>query len=318
MPPQQRLGDHWYLGTADAVFQNIYTLQQERPARVLILAGDHLYKLNYEKMIRFHQRKGADATVACVCAPIEEGERFGILSVDEDRRITHFEEKPTRPQPMPGRPHQCLASMGIYVFDTETLVHVVSEDARNDTKHDFGNDILPRMVDTHAVYAACFDEMSPGDCYWRDIGTIDAYWQANMDLLGPQPEFTLFDDAWPIRSYHTQRPPFRSCGDADVRDSFVSGGAAIDRARVERSVLGPGVRLAPGSEVMESVLFDDVRIGRNVKVRRAIIDKNNRLPARASLGMAAEEDRRRFTITDGGIVVVPKEVPGTEEFWLGD
>jgi len=317
LPPQQRMGDHWYLGTADAIYQNIYTLQQERPTRVLVLSGDHVYKMNYEKLIRFHDRKGAEATVACARTPLQEGKRFGILSANDDRRITRFEEKPPEPEAMPDDPNSCLASMGIYVFETKALVQVVSEDARRDTTHDFGRDILPRMIETHSVYAGCFDDMSPRDNYWRDIGTVDAYWQANMDLLGARPAFPLYDQAWPIRSYHTQRPPARSCGAAEVHDSFVSGGATVDRARVERSVLGPGVRLERGAEVIESIVFDDVAIGRDVSLRRAIIDKNNILPPKAAVGMDAELDRRRFSVTSGGIVVIPKEVPGTEGFWLG-
>jgi len=318
VPPQQRMSQHWYLGTADAVYQNIYTLQQERPQRVLILAGDHLYKMDYEKMILFHVEKGADVTVACVAVPKSEGSRFGIMEIDADSRIVAFEEKPASPKCMPGSADKCLASMGIYVFNTDILVQKVSEDAKQDTHHDFGRDILPRMIHTNGAYAVCFDDVAPSDRYWRDIGTIDAYWEASMDLLGPVPAFDLFDKTWPIRSYHTQRPPARSLGGSRIHDSLISVGATVHSAHVERSIVGPGVEIASGAEVTNCVLFDNVKVGPGCRLEHAIVDKQNIIPPNVEIGYEPDLDRRRFTVTDGGVTVVPKEVPACERFWRGE
>jgi glucose-1-phosphate adenylyltransferase len=316
VPPQQRSVRHWYLGTADAVFQNIYTLQQERPERVLILAGDHLYKMDYARMLAFHAEKAADLTIACVPVPRAEGRRFGVMQIEADGRVAGFQEKPNDPVPMPDDPSHCLASMGIYAFQTETLVHAVTEDAKRDSNHDFGRDIIPEMIHKRRVFAVSFQDIAPaGNPYWRDIGTLDAYWQANMDLVGPSPAFSLYDDAWPIRSHYTQQPPARSLGGAEIRDSLISVGATVDGARIERSVIGPGVHVGPGVEVSESVVFDSVAIGAGCQIRRAVVDKLNRLPPGVSIGYNRVYDERRFTVTEGGIVVIPKEAPTSEQFW---
>ena len=322
VPPQQRMGERWYLGTADAIFQNIYTLEQERPALVLVLAGDHLYKMDYRHMIQFHCEKGAEITVACAEVGIEDAHRFGVMSVNGTGRVLEFQEKPSAPVPTPGDSGCCLGSMGIYVFNTSTLVKLVSEDAKHDTAHDFGRDILPYVVHGKRVYAFPFrNEEKRCSEYWRDIGTLDAYWQANMDLLGADPGFDIFDAQWPIRTYHQQQPPAKTvAGPASgqvgrVTDAIVSHGCLIVGGTVESSVLSPGVRVGDGAEVTESVLMDGVVVGKNACVKRAVVDKNVVIPAGAKLGLDPELDRRKFTVTPGGIVVVPKGVPSAAEFW---
>ena len=321
VPPQQRMGERWYLGTADAIFQNVYTLEQERPALVVILAGDHVYKMNYLDMIRFHCESDAEITVACSNVGIEEGSRFGVMETDADRRIVGFEEKPDKPKTIPGAPDRCLGSMGIYVFNTKTLVQLVSEDAKQDTSHDFGRDILPKVFARRRCYAFPFLAGREHSSYWRDIGTLDAFWQANMDLLGADPKFDLFDPNWPIRTYHQQQPPAKVTFDeetrrpGDVTNSIVSHGCVLSGCRVRDAVLSPGVRVAPEAEVSESVLMNGVSIGRGVRVRRAIVDKNVHIPEGATLGVDREKDERNFKVTENGAVVVPKGIPSDPEFW---
>jgi len=321
VPPQQRAGEQWYLGTADAIYQNIYTLDRERPDRVLILAGDHVYKMNYRTMIDFHRSVGAEITVGCVEVPLEEGRRFGVMQVDRNWRVIGFQEKPPCPAPLPDKADRCLASMGIYVFETRTLVQLVSEDAKRDTSHDFGKDILPRCYKDRAVYGFMLREPDGRQGgYWRDIGTIDAYWQSNMDLLRLDAEFKLDDDRWPIRTYQEQHPPARffvceNEGTGVAVNSIVSQGCIIHGGRVVRSVLSPIVRVGPGSEVRESVLMNEVRVGQHCRLHRVIVDKRVVIPDGAQVGLDPELDRRRFTVTPSGIVVVPHGVPPDEEFW---
>lgn len=322
IPPQQRMGERWYLGTADAIVQNIYTLEQHRPGHTLILGGDHIYKMDYSKMIAFHQEKGADVTVGCAVFPVTQSHELGIVGVDDNLRISDFEEKPENPKPFPGQPDMCLASMGIYLFNTETLVQLVSEDAKRDTTHDFGRDILPSIVDNHPVYAYPFsDDALSGGNYWRDIGTIDAYWQANMDLLDVNPRFDLYDAAWPIRTHYQQYPPARMipCDEnltmGIARNAIISHGCVIQGGRVERSVFSPGVIVDANSEVVESILMEGVQIGKGCQIQKTIVDKNVVIPDDTMIGLDAAADRRRFTITSGGVVVVPKGVPANGEFW---
>lgn len=322
VPPQQRAGARWYEGTADAIYQNIYTLDQERPKRVLILAGDHIYKMNYRNMIDFHVSVGATVTVGCIEVPREQGRRFGIMCVDDSMRITGFKEKPEAPKPMPGDSGTCLASMGIYVFDTAPLVQLVSDDSKRDTSHDFGKDILPGNIHSQAIYAYPFkDENRETVKYWRDIGTIDAYWQAHMDLLRLDRVFHLEDRDWPLRTYQEQHPPARFFDSREsdcvgtARNSIVSQGAIIRGGRVERSVLSPMVFVDEGSEVCESILMNDVRVGRNCRLRKTIVDKQVVIPDGAEVGFDPEFDRCRFTVTASGIVVIPKGVPPGKEFW---
>ncbi len=325
MPPQQRAGARWYEGTADAIYQNIYTLEQERPDRVLVLAGDHIYKMNYMKMIQFHIERRANITVASVEVPIEEAYRFGVLVVDEDMRITGFQEKPRHPTPLPGRPDTCLVSMGVYVFDTSTLVQVVSEDSKRDTSHDFGKDILPRKTVERAVYAYPFKDENRGEVkYWRDIGTVDAYWQANMDLLSTERVFHLEDATWPIRTYQEQHAPARFFDDpasgcrGEAHNSIISQGCIIQGGRVEHSVLSPMTRVGSDSEVSDCIFMHNVQIGNHCRLHKTIVDKDVTIPDGAQVGIDPEHDRRRFTRTAAGVVVIPKGVPPNESFWKSE
>ncbi|MDI6759205.1 MAG: glucose-1-phosphate adenylyltransferase [Candidatus Brocadiaceae bacterium] len=315
IPPQMRVSDQWYRGTADAIYQNIYTLEREHPEKVLILGGDHIYKMDYRKMLHYHMEKQADLTVGAVEAPLEEAHRFGVLQVDEQYRILGFQEKPKTPRPMPSDPNKILASMGIYLFNTEVLVRRVVEDAKRPTSHDFGKDVIPAMVGRDKVFAYPFeDENKKPIKYWRDIGTLEAYWEANMDLLAVDPLFNLYDKDWPIRTFQEQFPPVKTVlSNGEMRgvalDSLVSPGCIISGAMVVHSVLSPDVRIEIGSEIIDSVVLEGVRIGKNVSIKRAIIDKGVIVPDNTHIGHNPEEDHRHFTVTDKGIVVVPKEMP---------
>ena len=315
IPPQMRVSDQWYRGTADAIYHNIYTLEREHPEKVLILGGDHVYKMDYRKMLHYHMEKQADLTVGAVEAPLEEAHRFGVLQVDEQYRILGFQEKPKTPRPMPSDPNKVLASMGIYLFNTEVLVRRVVEDAKRPTSHDFGKDVIPAMVGRDKVFAYPFeDENKKPIKYWRDIGTLEAYWEANMDLLAVDPLFNLYDKDWPIRTFQEQFPPVKTVlSNGEMRgvalDSLVSPGCIISGARVVHSVLSPDVRIEIGSEIIDSVVLEGVRIGKNASIKRAIIDKGVVVPDNTHIGHNPEEDLRHFTVTDKGIVVVPKEMP---------
>ncbi len=317
IPPQQRTTQSWYRGTADAIYQNIYTLEQERPERVLILAGDHIYKMDYSHMLEFHEEKGADLTVGAVEFEATKTKDFGVIQIDQDSRIIGFQEKPEDPKTIPGKPTHALVSMGIYVFETPVLARAVIEDAKVDSTHDFGRDILPTMIDTSTVFAYNFiDENKKETKYWRDIGKIDAYWEANMDLVEVTPLFNLYDEDWPIRTYQEQYPPaktvFSSYGENRVGlalDSIISGGCIISGGTVERSVLSHGVKVHSYSHVFESILLEGVDIGRGARIKRAIIDKDVRIPQGCEIGYCLEEDRKRFTVTEEGITVVPKGIP---------
>ncbi len=315
VPPQLRVGERWYQGTADAVYQNVYLLEQDRPRYVVVLSGDHIYKMDFAPLIAYHETNGAIATVAAVEVPIAEASAFGVLAVDEDSRITAFQEKPKNPSPVPGRPGIALVNMGVYVFDTETLVRALAADARRDTRHDFGHDILPALVDTKRLYAYPFiDENKKQTAYWRDIGTLDSYYDASMDLVAVEPVFNLYDKNWPIRTMAQQLPPAKTVFAQEepggrlgvVLDSLVSGGAIVSGGRVERCILGPEVRVNSYAKVVDSVLMDGVDIGRHARVTKAIIDKGVRIPASFVVGEDPEEDKRRFTITPGGVVVIPR------------
>ena len=270
IPPQKRTSDLWYQGTADAVYQNIYVLERERPEKVLILAGDHIYKMDYRELIEFHESKKADVTVPCIEVPLNEANRFGNVSINNDQKIVDFVEKPDHPQSMPSNPNIALVSMGIYLFNTEVLVKRVIEDAKKDTSHDFGKNVIPSMIHEGRLFAYIFnDKNNKAVKYWRDIGTLDAYWDANMDLIQIDPIFNLYDTSWPIRTYHKQFPPAKTvfselfpggrCG--MVLNSLVSNGCIISGARVERSVISPNVRIENHSEVYDSIVMEGVSIG---------------------------------------------------------
>jgi glucose-1-phosphate adenylyltransferase len=307
LSPQKRVGEHWYLGTADAVYQNLYSILRESPRYLIVLSGDHVYKMDYAKMLRVHQERGASATVAAIEIPSEEAHRFGVLRVDDQERLTGFLEKPRN---LPGG-EQVLASMGIYIFDMDVLVPALEEDARHSTSHDFGKDILPGLISQVPVYAYRFyDENKKAAKYWRDIGTLDAYYEANMDLCRVNPEFNLYDPEWPLRTYQVQAPPAkfvfadegRRCGQA--LDSVISAGCIISGSRIAGSVLCPNVRVHSFCDVDQSILMPGVRVGRHARIRRAIIDRDVFVPRGARIGYDLDEDRRRHTVTESGIVVV--------------
>ncbi len=315
VPPQLRVGQSWYAGTADAVYQNIYLLEQEKPRQVIILSGDHIYKMDYSRMLAFHESKGAIATAGAVEVPIEQASAFGVLEVDESWRIVAFTEKPEYPRPIPGRPDRALVNMGVYCFETESLVRALCADARQESRHDFGHNILPNLVGSEKVYAYPFvDENKKETLYWRDIGTLDAYYEASMDLVAVDPVFNLYDATWPLRTMPHQLPPMKTVFAQEepdgriglVLDSVVSGGVIVSGGRVERSILGPGVRVNSFARVADSVLMDGVEVGRYARVRRAIVDKDVVIPPGLVIGEDPDEDRERFTTTAGGIVVIPR------------
>ena len=312
IPAQQRMGEQWYQGTADAIFQNIYLLQQEKPDHVLILSGDHIYKMDYRKMIASHLEKGADLTVAAIRMDRKFSKEFGVIEVNEDRRIIGFEEKPDLPKTIPGDPEGILASMGVYVFPTEILVRRLIEDARSESSHDFGKDIIPRMIQRDKVFSFDFSEGDQGKAgYWRDVGTIDAYFEANMDLVTITPHLNLYDPHWPLLTSQPSYAPAKTVWEEEGRtgtflNSILSNGCIISGGSVRRSVLSPRVRGNSYAEVVDSILLDGVDVGRHAKIRKAIIDKEVQIPSGMEIGYRLEEDAKRFTVTSSGIVVVPK------------
>jgi glucose-1-phosphate adenylyltransferase len=318
VPPQQRVGDKWYQGTADAIYQNIYMIEKDAPDYLLILAGDHIYKMDYAEMFRFHKEQKADATVAAIEIQKKNAAAFGVIEVDDQSRILGFEEKPREPKPLPGRPEMVLASMGVYLFNTKTLVEYLKSDALQDTSHDFGKNIVPQMLRTSRVCAYNFkDENKKEAKYWRDVGTIDAYWEANMDLVNVDPMLNLYDKAWPIRTYQGQNPPAKFVFAQEKKggrlgialDSIIAHGCIVSGGRVQNSVLSPNVRINSYSEVHHSILMENVNIGRHCRIRKAIIDKDVIIAPGTEIGYNLAKDRKRYHVTPSGIVVIAK---GTE------
>lgn len=314
VPPQQRIDENWYQGTADAVYQNIYTLEQERPEYVVILAGDHIYKMDYSKMIDFHKANNADLTIAALKVSVEEAKEFGVMQITKDRRIVGFEEKSPTPKTMPGDDAHSLASMGIYVFSARFLFDQLCHDATlPDSVHDFGRNIIPSVIDSHRLFAFPFqDENSSEQAYWRDVGTLDAYYDANIELTGVQPLLNMYDYRWPVRTDQPNLPPPKFVFDEDTgrrgeaHDSIIAPGAIISGGKVTGSIIGPKVRVEERAEVCDSILFKGVHVGAGATIRRAIIDKKVHIPADAQVGVDHDLDRRRgFTITNNGVVVVP-------------
>ncbi len=312
IPAQQRINEHWYQGTADAIFQNIYTIQQEKPDLILILSGDHIYKMDYRKMIEFHIERRADLTIAAIRMERRLSKEFGVIQVNEEGQVIGFEEKPEEPKTIPGDPEGILASMGVYVFPTEILVRRLIEDARSDSTHDFGKDIIPRMIKRDRVFAFDFRQGDRGGVgYWRDVGTIDAYFEANMDLVSVSPQLNLYDTSWPIFTYQLPYPPAKTVLEEEGRmgmaiNSIISNGCIISGGSVKRSILSPRVKIHSYAEVEDSILLEGVDIGRHAKVRRTIIDKEVQIPPGMKIGYDLDEDSKRFTVTASGIVVVPK------------
>ena len=319
LPAQQRIGDSWYMGTADAIYQNLYTLEMDRPDEVLILAGDHIYKMNYYSMIDVHREQNADLTVGVVEIDKTKSKHLGVVEADADGRVTGFHEKPANPKTIPGKPDKIYGSMGIYVFNQSVLMQELLEDAKNHrSSHDFGKDIIPQMLKKGMkIVAYDFRNKDKDQEYWRDIGTIDAYYEANMELIQVNPTFNLYDQEWLIRTFQEQYPPVKTVHSGDkeegrvglVLDSIVSEGCVVSGGRVQRSILSPNVRINSFSEVYDSILMESVHVGRHAKIRRAIIDKDVSIPQGMVIGFNLEEDKKRFFVSESGIVVVAK---GTE------
>ncbi len=311
IPAQQRRGPEWYQGTADALWQNMDLIRAHRPLHVLVLAGDHIYKMDYGPMIGFHVEKEADITVGVVEVPLERAREFGVLAVDDGNRVLGFQEKPNHPQPMPGRPDVALASMGIYVFNPRLLERLLRADAEKpDSAHDFGKNIIPEAIDNLRVFAYPFEDVrSKAQHYWRDVGTIDAYYEANMELVRVSPELNIYDEQWPIWTYQEQLPPAKFVFDDENRrgcaiDSMVSGGCIISGSRVSNSLLFSQVRVHDYSTVDRSVILPRVRIGEHCVIRNAIIDEGAVVPDGTSIGVDPAQDRERFYVSENGVTLV--------------
>jgi len=319
MPAQQRVEESWYSGTADAVFQNLDIIKSDFPSYLLILAGDHIYKMDYGPMLAYHVERQADLTVGCIEIPVEQARAFGVMSVAEDGRILSFTEKPAQPEPMPGKPDLALASMGIYVFNADFLIEQLTKDAdMPGSTHDFGHDIIPSVIDRYRVFAYPFRDVPKGQqAYWRDVGTVDAYWAANLELIGVTPELNLYEKKWPIWTYQVQAPPAKFVFDDEDRrgmavDSMVSGGCIISGATVRHSLLFTNVTVDSHSYVQDTVVLPEVTIAENCRIRRAVIDKGCYLPPGTVIGEDPEEDARRFYVSPGGVTLVVRQMLGQD------
>ncbi|UCE88180.1 MAG: glucose-1-phosphate adenylyltransferase [Pseudomonadota bacterium] len=319
LPAQQRIETSWYAGTADAIYQNLDILRWHNPSYVLILAGDHIYKMDYGPMLAAHVERQADITVGCIEVPIEHAKAFGVMSVDHDWRIEKFLEKPPEPEPLPDNPNVALASMGIYIFNTRFLFEQLVRDAdMPESTHDFGKDIIPGVIGKYRVFAYPFRDPATGrQAYWRDVGTVDAFWEANLELIDVTPELNLYDEEWPIWTYQEQAPPAKFVFDDDDRrgmavDSMVSGGCIISGASLRHSLLFSNVRVHAYSQIEESVVLPDVTIGENCRIQRAVIDKGCAVPPGTVIGEDPEEDARRFFVSEKGVVLVIPEMLGQQ------
>jgi glucose-1-phosphate adenylyltransferase len=317
LPAQQRIHETWYAGTADAIYQNIDIIRNHRPEHVLILAGDHVYKMDYGPMIAAHVDKQADLTVGCIEVPLDDAKAFGVVSVDDAGRINGFAEKPQNPQPLPGHPDLALASMGIYVFNAAFLYELLIRDA--DTKgssHDFGKDIIPAVIEKYRAYSYMFrNPLKNQVAYWRDVGTVDAFWEANLELIGVTPDLNLYDSEWPIWTYQEQHPPAKFVFDDDDRrgmavDSMVSGGCIISGSSVRHSLLFSNVKVNSYCTIEDSVILPGVTVGRRSKIHKAIIDKGCRVPKDTEIGVDLAKDRDRFYVSPGGVVLVTPDMLG--------
>ncbi len=315
LPPMKRVSENWYLGTADAVYQNIYSIGAEQPKHVLILSGDHIYKMDYSRMLRQHAESGADVTLATILIDPEETFRFGVVDVDREGRIVGFLEKPKVTEVRsPYDPRMVSGSMGVYLFNTDVLIPVLLKDAEDpSSSHDFGHDILPKMVDDYRVYSYNFiDENKKEALYWRDVGTLEAYYESNLDLVAVSPVFNLYDGSWPIRTHQRQYPPAKFVFSDPNRtgtafDSIVSSGCILSGGSVRNSVLSPDVRVNSYCEVDASIIFSHVNIGRHCRIRRAIVDRDVHIPEGTIIGYDTETDRQRYFVTDSGITVVTRD-----------
>ncbi|HYW93489.1 MAG TPA: glucose-1-phosphate adenylyltransferase [Gammaproteobacteria bacterium] len=319
LPAQQRTGPSWYSGTADAIYQNIDIIRSHEPQFVLVLGGDHVYKMDYGTMLGYHVDNGADITVGCAQVSLEQARGFGVMAVDDTGRVVRFDEKPEHPEPMPGSADQALGSMGIYVFNTDYLIDCLEQDARNpNSSRDFGRDVLPRAIYSDAVYAFPFRDMETGgQAYWRDVGNLDSYWAANLELIGVTPELNLYNQDWPIWTYQEQAPPAKFVFDEKDRrgmavDSMVAGGCIVSGALVRHSLLFSNVVVDQGATVEESVVLPDVHVGAGCRIRRVIVETGCRVPPGTVIGHDPQADASRFEISAGGVALVTPEMLGQD------
>ncbi|MCF6338692.1 MAG: glucose-1-phosphate adenylyltransferase [Gammaproteobacteria bacterium] len=319
LPAQQRIADSWYAGTADAIYQNLDIIRAHNPDYVLVLAGDHIYKMDYGPMLAAHAESEADLTIGCIETDLKTAQAFGVMGVDNDNRIRTFTEKPENPTPMPGNPNKALASMGIYIFNKAFLFEQLIKDADlTKSAHDFGNNIIPSLIDKYRVFAYPFlDAQSGTQAYWRDVGTVDAFWEANLELIGVTPDLNLYDADWPIWTYQEQAPPAKFVFDDDDRrgmavDSMVSGGCIVSGAKVRHSLLFSHVHVESYTEIEDSVILPHVKIGEHCRIRRVVLDKGCHIPADTVIGYDEVEDAKRFHVSPNGIVLVTPDMLGQE------
>ena len=319
LPAQQRVETSWYAGTADSIYQNLDIIRMHNPSYVLVLAGDHIYKMDYGAMLAHHVEKQADITVGCIEVGIETAKAYGVMGINEKGRIHSFSEKPENPEPMPGKDDTALCSMGIYIFNTAFLFEQLIKDADTPgSSHDFGKDIIPSAIDKYRVFAFPFRDIETGNqAYWRDVGTVDAFWEANLELIGVTPELNLYDEEWPIWTYQEQLPPAKFIFDEDERrgmaiDSMVSGGCIISGAYILHSLLFSNVTVDERSKVDSSVILPEVIIGKDCVINHAVIDKGCEIPDGTQIGVNAEEDKNRFYVSEKGVVLVTPEMLGQE------
>ena len=319
LPAQQRIATSWYAGTADAIYQNLDIIRAHDPGHVLILAGDHIYKMDYGPMLAAHAENEADLTVGCIEVELDRARAFGVMGVDTNHRVRSFTEKPEEPAPMPDKPDKALASMGIYIFNTAFLYEQLIKDADSpQSTHDFGHDIIPSLIDHYRVFAYPFVDVQSGEQeYWRDVGTVDAFWEANLELIGVTPELNLYDEDWPIWTYQEQAPPAKFVFDDEDRrgmavDSMVSGGCIISGARVRHSLLFSNVHVQSYTAIEDSVVLPETDIGQHCRIRKAVVDKGCQIPPRTVIGYDKDEDAERFYVSPGGVVLVTPEMLGQE------
>jgi len=316
IPPQMRRSEQWYSGTADAIYQNIWLLSRSEAKYVVVLSGDHIYRMDYALMLEQHKLKGADLTVACMEVPVEEASSFGVMDINEDKQIVAFSEKPENPRTIPGDASKSLVSMGIYIFTMDALIEALEKDAQNeDSSNDFGHDIIPKLIKQEGVYAYRFGGEAgrvSQDAYWRDVGSIDSFYQANMDLLLPVPPLDLYQKNWGIRTYEPQQPPARTISstqgnDVKLINSMIANGVIICDASVYKSILSSNVRVSENAFIANSILFDHVQVGEGCQLKNCIIDKHVNIPAGTKIGFDPVEDAKSFIISEQGIVVVPED-----------
>jgi glucose-1-phosphate adenylyltransferase len=315
IPPQMRKGGKWYEGTADAIYHNLWLLSRSNAEYVVVLSGDHIYRMDYASMLEEHKQNGASLTVACMDVPKQDASEFGVMATDEQKRVISFVEKPESPPAMPHNPERSLVSMGIYIFNMSTLTQALIEDSENPySSHDFGKDIIPKLIDQQSVYAYEFGNDKgrvAKDCYWRDVGTIDSFYQTNMDLLEPVPPMNLYQPNWPIRTYEAQFPPARTVSSATGNEgifinSIIANGVVNSGGSVQHSVISSNVRIHDSATVTDSILFDEVEIGEGCIIANCIVDKHVSIPPNTTIGIDRLEDQKRFHISEKGIVVIPE------------